>query len=131
MVAYSFKARFAEPILAGTKDQTIRGPRKRHASSGEALQLYTGMRTRQCRLIGRTTCVEVLGVVLDFHFRRIFIARRVGGHDLLLGDAELDAFARRDGFADFGDMRRFWRETHDEDVVSGALIRWKPLTGEA
>ena len=29
MVAYSFKSRFAAPILAGTKAQTIRTDRKR------------------------------------------------------------------------------------------------------
>jgi hypothetical protein len=29
MVAYSFKARFAAPILAGTKRQTIRADRRR------------------------------------------------------------------------------------------------------
>ena len=48
MVAYSFKRRFREPILAGSKQQTIRADRKRHARRGEALQLYTGMRTTQC-----------------------------------------------------------------------------------
>ena len=60
MVAYSFKARFAEPILAGTKLHTVRAPRKRDARPGEELQLYRGMRTRQCALIARKTCAGVL-----------------------------------------------------------------------
>jgi hypothetical protein len=58
MVAYSFKERFAEPILNGTKGGTIRASRKGplraatggHAKPGEELQLYTDMRTRNCRL---------------------------------------------------------------------------------
>lgn len=69
MVAYSFKAQFVEPIRAGLglptepqirpKRQTIRADRKRHARPGEELQLYRGMRTRQCFLIGRAACTEV------------------------------------------------------------------------
>jgi hypothetical protein len=47
VVAYSFRQQFRPPILAGTKRQTIRADRKRHARPGEQLQLYTGMRTRQ------------------------------------------------------------------------------------
>jgi len=35
MVAYSFRARFREPILVGAKRQTIRADRKRHARPGE------------------------------------------------------------------------------------------------
>ena len=51
MVAYSFKAPFAEPIQYGLKRQTIRGERRRHARPVEPMQLYTGMRTRHCRRI--------------------------------------------------------------------------------
>lgn len=39
MVAYSFRKRFGPPILAGTKAQTIRADRKRHARPGEEVQL--------------------------------------------------------------------------------------------
>lgn len=66
MVAYSFKRRFAEPILAGAKRQTIRADRRRHARPGEELQLYTGMRTKSCRLIARRTCVDIQRVILVF-----------------------------------------------------------------
>ena len=38
--------------------------------------------------------------------------------------AELDAFARRDGFEDWPEMREFWRENHKAEVFSGVLIRW-------
>ena len=59
MVAYSFKKRFGPPILAGAKAQTIRADRKRHARPGEFVQLFTGMRTRQCRRLGETPCLSV------------------------------------------------------------------------
>ncbi|MGY0779836.1 S49 family peptidase [Azospirillum argentinense] len=75
MVAYSFRPRFIDPILAGLepgpllpgmKRQTIRGASggKRHARPGELVQLYTGMRTRQCRKLGEGRCVAAEPVTL-------------------------------------------------------------------
>lgn len=125
MVAYSFKRQFTGPILAGTKRQTIRAERKRHALPGEELQLYTGMRTRSCKLIGRAPCLSVSSIRLDF------LARRVESLDT--GTAwttaeETDAFAASDGFADWRAMEAFWAAEHQAiDVFSGVLIRWAPL----
>lgn len=82
MVAYSFRARFVVPIEAGTKRQTIRAPRKRHAKPGEEMQLYTGMRTRACRLIRLATCLSVWPVSLSMP--------RAG-----LGGAQIDPGQRR------------------------------------
>lgn len=127
MVAYSFQKRFAPRILDGSKDQTIRADRvKGHAAAGDALQLYTGMRTKQCRLIARTTCTEVLPCRLVFS---PVIEFYVGAERV----RDLDAFARRDGFADLQDMARFWSETHRSAgriEFTGTLIRWSPLTGD-
>lgn len=79
MVAYSFRQRFVAPIQVGLgtiehipgteyapKRQTIRANRKRHARPGEELQLYCGMRTKGCFLIGRARCTSVSGVRLQF-----------------------------------------------------------------
>lgn len=67
-VAYSFQQQFAEPILAGTKGGTIRAQRsgRGHARPGEELQLYTGMRTKHCRLICRKPCIAVTRILLGF-----------------------------------------------------------------
>jgi hypothetical protein len=59
MVAHSFQSRFAEPVLDGSKDGTIGADRRRHARPGEQLQIYVGMRTKQCRLITRKICVAI------------------------------------------------------------------------
>jgi hypothetical protein len=46
MVAYSFAPQFIDTIRSGTKCQTIRPiGKRRHARTGEPVQLYTGMRT--------------------------------------------------------------------------------------
>ena len=138
MVAYSFKTRFAEPILAGTKLHTVRAPRKRDARPGEELQLYRGMRTRQCALIARETCAAVLRIfvcptddwiAVEEGYRwpgRKPQSALPSGRKYTYVDA--DAFARRDGFADWEEMRGFWLDEHPETgdgiVFEGVLIGW-------
>ncbi|TIP13173.1 hypothetical protein [Mesorhizobium sp.] len=126
MVAYSFKQRFVAPIRAGTKRQTIRADRKRHAYPGEQLQLYTGMRTRECKLIGRAFCFCVLPIVLIFDddpsHEEGFIVQGGGMF------ASIDAFAIADGFASWADLKAFWRENHPGiDEFQGNLIKWGDL----
>lgn len=122
MVAYSFKARFAAPILAGTKRQTIRADRKRHARPGEELQLYTGMRTQHCKLIGRATCASLTPVSIHIPEGMVRIGERV-----LSRRDDLDLFAMSDGFRGWLDMREFWFDNHGEDEFHGVLITWGQL----
>ncbi len=122
MVAYSFRAQFRAPVLDGIKQQTIRADRKRHARPGEEVQLYTGMRTRQCAIIGRAKCVTV-------HAVRLWVeagAVEIDGRAMPIG--RLDEFARDDGFDDWPAMQAFWRKQHpDTPVFSGVMIRWGTL----
>ena len=121
MVAYSFKRQFRAPILALTKRQTIRADRKRHARPREEMQLYTGMRTRQCQIIGTATCERVaevrIGVTEGWY--------SVGGEHPFVSPPMLNSFAIRDGFSCWTEMRDFWLAEHpDTPVFSGVLIRW-------
>jgi hypothetical protein len=141
MVAYSFKVRFAEPILDGRKGGTIRATRKwrygpgpsaelgGHAYPGRELQLYTGMRTRQCRLIGRKTCVAVEPIRLDFIAERFHLRGRSANEFRIVEGDDLDAFARFDGFEDFKAMADFWQNTHGDPDFDGWHIRWMALPG--
>lgn len=139
MVAFSFKRRFVDPTLAGTKGGTIRADRKdgKLPPLNCALQLYTGMRTTQCELILITQCCGVRRIRLIFKGRTRIVASNIGLTAAMFGKAvhtwrsaeQLDDFARFDGFADFADMRDFWRETHDALAeFEGNWIRWlRPL----
>lgn len=141
MVAYSFKKRFIEPIRwglglgldfgdtvpAAPKRQTIRADRRRHARPGEEVQLYTGMRTRQCRLIGRARCTSIAGIRIHFDGDGCvsvddYPAIRYG---------DLDAFAEADGFANWQEMKDFWRENHPKSLLlggfKGVIIKWEAL----
>lgn len=126
MVAYSFMPLFAAPILAGTKAQTIRRPRKRHARSGEEVQLYTGMRTKHCKLIGRATCLFALPVRIEFV---PYTRDRVELDGIVMSTpVRLDLFAKLDGFKNWYELRAFWKEHHaNVDIFEGVVIRWGPL----
>lgn len=124
MVAYSFRPRFVAPILAGTKTQTIRAPRKRHARPGETLQLYTGMRTKRCELIREAKCVSAQNILLWLFEDGEHDGFAVAGHPPACPD--LDVFARADGFADWADLKAFWRAEHPGVYeFHGVLIRWE------
>lgn len=126
MVAYSFKAMFADPIRAGTKRQTIRADRKRHARVDEELQLYTGMRTKQCILLGRAICIGISPITLLFNDNDTeaegVILPGLGYPD------GLEGFARADGFRSWAELKRFWRQNHPGiDEFSGKLVQWGDL----
>lgn len=136
MVAYSFMQRFVPAIIAGLepgpwmpgmKRQTIRGPRVRHARRGDELQLYTGMRTRHCRLLGRAICraVQPIEISVGPDFLRVTL----GGVEL--EDLQVDGLARADGFAGARVFRAFWdkQRPHEHDIettIGYCLIEWEP-----
>lgn len=141
MVAYSFKRRFVEPIrwglglgldlsdntakIGAPKRQTIRADRKRHARPGEELQLYSGMRTKGCFLIGRARCVGVESIRLRFGRRTDVV---IGKIPLNPTDKNLDAFAREDGFENWNALRDFWNEEHGVERFEGVIVYWEPLS---
>jgi hypothetical protein len=142
MVAYSFKAMFAQQIITGLKTQTVRGHRRRHARPGEAVQLFTGMRTKQCRKL--LTPDPVVYMV-----RHIVIeTSRLAGDGIAsisidgapLQRSQIESFAWRDGFAPpllkgqpgmngrtaRANMGAFWLAEHGEGRFEGVLINWRP-----
>jgi hypothetical protein len=114
MVAYNFQAQFAPAVEAGEKLQTIRAQgKRRHAQPGDVLQLYTGQRTRSCRLLRKATCL-----VSTYCF--------IGETGVTTGNysaTDLGEFARADGFRDFEHMKQWFRDTHGLPFT-GRLIVW-------
>lgn len=130
MVAYTFKSRFIEPIERREKRQTIRAiGKKRHARSLDSIQIYTGDRFHP-RKVGQATCTGSGPITLAFGdaTRRPFVTLGEGQApgDLIIGEAELDAFAVSDGFADWQALADFWAETHSPLPAewTGILITW-------
>lgn len=122
MVAYSFQRQFEAPLLARTKRGTIRADRKRHARPGEVLQLYTGMRTRQCRLIGTAIAKHVRPVRLNLDIDVVLIADGVIAYASAF---ELQDFAVQDGFVSWAALKAFWAEHHPRlPCFTGVQILW-------
>ncbi|MER9047616.1 ASCH domain-containing protein [Mesorhizobium sp. M0923] len=145
MVAYSFKAMFGPQVSALIKRHTVRADRKRHARPGEPVQLYQGMRTRNCvKLVDPDPiCIRVRPIaivttpLLDEFIGSIVIDGRSLHRD------EIEAFAAADGFSieHVGDWRlkrigepgsarwnmgAFWQAEHGVGLFEGKLIEWEP-----
>lgn len=125
MVAYSFQPRFAPLIETGAKRQTVRGPRRRHARPGEPLQLYVGLRTPAPRKLVTPDppCLSVTPLVLDVQPEPHGLAIRgwLDGAPI----ADMEAFARADGFVDAADMTAWFRSVRGAKRLPDlVLIRW-------
>jgi hypothetical protein len=157
MVAYSFQRRFVAPICLGLgrdipdgfevgsglaeqepKTHTIRRlfkinkpeERRRHARPGELVQLYYGQRTKSCLQLGVARCTDALGIFINVGLPNGGPYIRIEGRDPFVTARELDAFARSDGFGDFGDMRDFWTEHHRAIMNNfrGVIVFWERIT---
>lgn len=127
MVAYSFQRRFIAPIEAGTKSQTIRAVgKRRHAKTGDVLQLYFGQRTQYCRkIIADRPCTRVERVRINHGLKTVVLGE--DGGPLLMRKWDLDLFAIADGFKDWEDLAQFWATFHPGvSFFDGLLIGWKP-----
>lgn len=119
MAILGFKKRFADKIRSGKKRQTIRAFRKYPIKTGETLYLYTALRTKYAKKLKEAICLGTYTIHLHLRMNIIILPEHV-----MNTPKELNAFARRDGFADWDDLKLFWKETHEEDEFKGTLIRW-------
>jgi len=120
MPALNFKAEFADAVESGEKRQTIRAWRKRPFQIGDTLQLYTGQRTKNARLLRVEPCRMAMGVQITF--------APIWTGKIWLGDWSLEpdaaeAFARNDGFASLAEMAQWFEKTYGLPF-DGQLIMW-------
>lgn len=129
MVALSFKPEFVVAIDAGIKRRTIRRVRKAgNPKKGQVLQLYTGLRTKDCEKIRDVTCTRVRSVLIDHMGVTLDGRGLIAGHSpAFLGGPDPEEydgdFAHADGFESFGDMVEFF-EGHYGLPFEGQLIEW-------
>ncbi len=117
MPAYNFKSQFAEAVANGMKVCTIRPKRKRPPKPGDTITLYTGMRTKQCRLLREATCTSVHAVRIS--------ANGIELDGVKMAAADELALAQADGFTSVDEMLRFFSAVYDGlPVEHMELIRW-------
>ena len=124
MSALNFVKRFARAVEGGHKRQTIRRLRRdgrRPCKVGGALQLYTGMRTAQCRKLADATCTSIQVVTIEPH--------RMTVDGETLSPEQRSAIAIADGFTTYGDLVAWvgeYREPGEEPYpFTGHLITWE------
>jgi len=120
MVAYSFQKRFVEPIQLGVKRHTMRPERKRHARVGEPVQIYCGMRTRNCFKIldPDPICTRVAPIILGPG------GIEIGGVPKSEID-DLNRYAVSDGFENWRELRRFFIMQYGPGYWEGVFIEWE------
>ena len=126
MPALNFKREFEAAILDGDKTQTVRKPRRDGrppARRGDRLKIYTGMRTKSCRLIETVTVTSVDTVRIEA--TQMWVNGRLLPAAIYSRDSEQtdNEFAEADGFGSFMEMSKWFEETHGLPF-DGVVIRW-------
>ncbi len=120
MPAYNFKKEFAHAVETGQKMQTIRPERRRPTKPGERLKLYTGMRTKNCRLLVDTICKNVRPV--EIHSTHIVVGGLVLSSEERIELAANDGFDSLELFYDF--FRNIYGLTKQSPLENMELIEW-------
>lgn len=126
MPALNFKKQFAAAVEHGEKTQTVRAHRKDgrpHCKVGDTISLYTGMRTKTCRLLGRATVKRIDQVRIEP--TQMFINGRLLPSAIYHRDCGQtdNEFAENDGFDSFMDMSRWFEDVHGLPF-EGVVIHW-------
>jgi hypothetical protein len=122
MFVVNFSKQFADAVARGEKRQTVRKERKdgRRPVVGGTLALYTGMRTKSCRLLRETACTRVLSIEIDLREGRIAL------DGVRLSIAASIEFARLDGFPTLpAFLEWFQKSSEGIETFRGFCIRWQ------
>jgi len=118
MPAYNFQPRFVDAIKSGFKRSTIRATRLdgRVPRPGQELQLYTGMRTKNCQRLRLVKCARVSKLTIS-----VALAIRLNGR--LLNGVEEEHLVKQDGFTSTEDFFLWFKEYHGFPF-QGHVVEW-------
>lgn len=130
-----FYDRFVEPILDGSKRQTMRDNSNRGIRPGDLLKLrsWVGVPYRRGsshRDLGTGLVESVVQVIVEINFASKKLRVRLyhpGVGILELTGPETSQFVRDDGFADVDDFLAYYK-SKKKDFFSGDLIKWRPIS---
>lgn len=131
MPALNYIARLAPLVESGAKLQTIRAPRKVPINPGDTLYHFTGMRTKDCRRLGVSTCASALGIdiIRTPKIKAVFLQVGTGGGQYRMSNTEIADLAQKDGFPD---TASFWAWfTNLSTHFTGNLIKWPEIKPNA
>jgi hypothetical protein len=113
MVAINFTM-FTDKVERGEKLQTVR--REARCKVGDSLQLFTGMRTKNCRKLADAICTDVDYCAIRPEY-------------ITFGDAsrhpDARMFALADGFGSYSDMVTWFQKQYECYAFIGKVIKWR------
>lgn len=121
----AFKPQFVEPILSGSKIHTIRHDQHNRWREGMAIQMATGVRTKNYNCFKKEVCTEVQDVFMTYAYNDL-IQISVDGRELF-GFDERMAFAQNDGFNTWQDFFKWFYPIimkSPKECFTGKLIHW-------
>lgn len=121
MPLLNFQKQFASAVKNRTKRQTIRAKRKHPIKVDDTLYLYTGLRTKHTKKLGKAICLSTEDIVITEE--STFIKNLGNSRWKECGVMEEHDLAWSDGFKGVAEMREYFRSTHGLPF-SGDLIKW-------
>ena len=121
MPAINFQERFADAVETHEKRQTFRPKRKHPIKQGDVLYLYTGMRTKQCRKLRTTVCIDTVPGTINEHSMSLLTDG--GTLEVWPEGTPLNWFAWKDGFNKWTEMRDWFKKRYGLPF-EGVLISW-------
>ena len=117
MTAFSFKPEFVGKIMSGEKLSTIRSTKR--CDVGDAMQLYTGLRTKKCTKLMDSVCIGVAPILVS--------ARSLWKLGETEGNVKPSAapLHEQEGFMNVLDMVEFFREEYGLPY-RGWIHAWRP-----
>lgn len=128
MVALNFIKQFADDVESGKKNRTIRKSGKRKPPRvGDALQLFTGMRTRSCRKLADAICTNVRDIKVIPKYGEVHIRQqREINWFVFDSDKSLGQLSSLDGFKSIEDFFAFFeKDLNASGAFEGYLIEWE------
>lgn len=124
---FNFSKRFAPLVAAGRKTQTVRQYRKddRIPRAGDKLKAYCGLRTNKTKPLCFGVVTNCRDVQIDLLIGRFPMV--ILGCDRL-GPADVDRFAKADGFKTAREFVEFFQKTYNGlDWFKGFCVEWRPM----
>lgn len=115
MVAINFKTEFVGKILSGEKNCTIRATAR--CKPGDTIQLYAGMRTKNCRKLAEARCL----CIYEINIAETEVSLNLVAHKL-----NLKEIYQQDGFETQAAMIQFFKKLYGLPF-KGYLIIWEKV----
>lgn len=119
-----FKQQFVQPILDGTKINTIREDANRRWKPGIMMHMATGIRSKYYKCFKETPCISTERIFMTLDYTLHISIGWNNSRELYIPDKEI--LAKNDGFENFRAFEDYWYPiiSKNDGLFSGRIIHW-------